>query len=66
MKRMTRENFEHYQTVITKVMPDIIHVHGTELNFAQIKITPPYLLLHQFKVYYKHTDYLVATIYKIV
>ena len=37
MKRMTRENFEHYQTVITKVMPDIIHVHGTELNFAQIQ-----------------------------
>lgn len=37
MKRMSRNNFERYQTVITKVTPDIIHVHGTELNFAQIQ-----------------------------
>ena len=37
MKRMNRNNFEHYQTIITKVNPDIIHVHGTELNFAQVQ-----------------------------
>lgn len=36
-EKMTQEVFSLYKEVIDKVKPDIIHVHGTEINFGQLQ-----------------------------
>ena len=36
-KNMTGRTFEKYNEIIRNVKPDIIHVHGTEKNLAQIQ-----------------------------
>ena len=36
-EKMTHEVYSLYKEVIDKVNPDIIHVHGTEINFGQIQ-----------------------------
>ena len=37
LSSMSQKTFEKFNTVIIKTSPDIIHVHGTEKNLAQIQ-----------------------------
>lgn len=37
LSSMTKSTFQKFNTIITRTAPDIIHIHGTEKNLAQIQ-----------------------------